>query len=757
MRAGGPHRGPRLRRRALLATIRRGGIALCAAVVAQTAVPPCGPGHAEAATVTRDVCVHDAARVDLAPDAIVIGCRVRDCCSRCAADADIDVRIDLEGDAFARVTMRIEAAGERAGSMRIEGPAAGSPPAAVEIGAGTTWLRGASRLSDERPPRLRLAMHVDARELRLAAAAAAAPAASAAEKPHSAGPMAEAAAAPAPSAAASQEPAPATKPAAPPAPATRPTPEAHEEGEPQWEGQAARPPGFTIPARLRLTVTQMAGEVTLARDRYELRLQPCPVQRPRTDRILLAGNDGDDEAVVLLHGRRDDGCTGGELWRSRDAIYAGNLLAADGCPSEIAVLSHDDAVVLQNIGPLPATSAGGSRRDEGAGRRAGPTPVAMSVAPPTSPSVSIAETGWTSAVGERLELRLDGPPVPLPLRIAIAAEEPERTDVARRVHLELAVADMLLNQSGCGLTTLADARVVELPIDESTASSWKEAAVAASGGDCAALAQAMTEAGLSGTGVVVILYLPRWPAGAVACTAEAVVVVGAAAQPESLAHGLGHLLGLEHAPALPAHNLMQAHVAFRRALTEGQCFRASLGPRSVVNRWKLRAGPIRSCDQPTSRACPSIGWTDLLRSGLPAQEDLDDADVVLSWLECEDCSSELERMIQNETGVIPMLAASLRDGPAPARRDALRHHLAGLFLRLQSYAATHAAARTEQPLQSLFETYLNAFDLLVRARAAQALGAMEAPAARDALSKGVVDQRAEDEDAAPWRRLFRRR
>ncbi|HYC57220.1 MAG TPA: hypothetical protein VEL28_19980 [Candidatus Binatia bacterium] len=710
---------------------------------------------AAADEVVRDVCVHDAARTDLSPPPLVLGCPVRGCCAGCSDDTPVDVRVQMEGDGFARITARVE--GAPASAIVLQGAAARNGND-IELGMGTTTLSGLATAGSERPGRLRFQVRVDGRELRHAAMASppatqpapASPDAQARDaQPDAAEPGVDMDArqtrmrgreAVSPGGTAGGEPHDAEE-----------TEAAGPEEDPQWEVSRPAAPAYRIPARLTWTVTQLSGGNIIATDRYELRVQRCPLQKPRSDRIVLDGNDSADEAVLLLHAARDGACTGPELWLGRGSLYVGNVESRSGCPSEVTVFSARNAV---HVSSLPSTNDGRRTLEPSIEYSRSRTPAKTATAPPTTHPASVESTGWTGAIGERLDIRLEQRSVVLPLRVLLLGNEQERVGLARRARFEIAVADMLLDDSRCGITVLGDVEFPEATLDETNISALMAAADEARSGNCRALGEATSAAALPSPGRVTLLYLPGWTGGAVTCVSDGMVLIGAASQPESLAHALGHLLGLQHAPELAADNLMQPTVALRRAWTEGQCFRASLEPRSILNRWKLRKGPIRTCDHATSRACPPLAWRDVL---VPPHTRRAQAAKLQAWLECEDCAAEVGRVIQNETGAVGLLARTMREGASPARRDALRHHLTGLFLRLQAFAASQGKPIvTEDRLQANVERYLASFDLLVRSRAAQALSMIDHPEADQALAGEAGKERAEDKNG--WlRRLLRRR
>jgi hypothetical protein len=99
---------------------------------------------------------------------------------------------------------------------------------------------------------------------------------------------------------------------------------------------------------------------------------------------------------------------------------------------------------------------------------------------------------------------------------------------------------------------------------------------------------------------------------------------------------------------------------------------------------------------------------------------------IIAWLECDECSEgELEAVVKLGQAAAPTLAASLRDGPSPARREQLRRHLEESHARLKDRSRTSAAVYVQRHTENLEGLY--------RVRAARALSLIGGPAARQAL------------------------
>jgi hypothetical protein len=110
--------------------------------------------------------------------------------------------------------------------------------------------------------------------------------------------------------------------------------------------------------------------------------------------------------------------------------------------------------------------------------------------------------------------------------------------------------------------------------------------------------------------------------------------------------------------------------------------------------------------------------------------------VIAAWLECEECTDgELEAVTKVGEAAVPVLAASLRSGLAPATREKLRLHLTATYADLKKHASTHPESAVTATQEQYVDTYLANHDALHRIRAAKALAAIGGPAAKAALDE----------------------
>jgi len=109
---------------------------------------------------------------------------------------------------------------------------------------------------------------------------------------------------------------------------------------------------------------------------------------------------------------------------------------------------------------------------------------------------------------------------------------------------------------------------------------------------------------------------------------------------------------------------------------------------------------------------------------------------IAAYLECEECDSgELEALVKLGQKVAPSLAATLRDGPAPATRELYRRQLLAAYRGLKEYEANHREAKVLMGEEKYVKTYLDNQAAYHRIRAATVLAAIGGEVARKALEQ----------------------
>jgi len=118
---------------------------------------------------------------------------------------------------------------------------------------------------------------------------------------------------------------------------------------------------------------------------------------------------------------------------------------------------------------------------------------------------------------------------------------------------------------------------------------------------------------------------------------------------------------------------------------------------------------------------------------------------ISAWFECEECEEgQLEAVVKLGPVVTPSLAATLRQGPSPAKLEELRRHLIANYRILKDYQKTHPETEVPMNQQEYVETYLGNYIALYRSRAAIALGRIGGDEAKNALDQAMKAPLRED-------------
>jgi len=322
----------------------------------------------------------------------------------------------------------------------------------------------------------------------------------------------------------------------------------------------------------RILIEQLIGEIVVNERVIMYRLRRCP--RPPivwpTDQIDLNNNAAMDNAVVFLDARRASGCVNDEINRGIDIFSVGSVLSNQTCRSEVAVFSDDDAVQLvENV------------------------------------------TAWSDPLGDLLPVNMTPDRWQPPIDVWIT-----RAALQARSQNEVAQADLLINTNHGGIDVLANVTAQPLPtnanattIDNTAGNVWNTGAcnVGAITGN-----PAIFTANRLNVYFVNQAFTGWW------CPQSNVIAIGTTAQPETLAHELGHAFTLAHTDGVdynadgandfPNTNIMWPGGVGRTTFTEGQCFRMTLNPTSMLNVNGVRTvGPTRNCPDATlSSACPWV-------------------------------------------------------------------------------------------------------------------------------------------------------
>ncbi len=130
---------------------------------------------------------------------------------------------------------------------------------------------------------------------------------------------------------------------------------------------------------------------------------------------------------------------------------------------------------------------------------------------------------------------------------------------------------------------------------------------------------------------------------------------------------------------------------------------------------------------------------------LTPEESAKATQVLVEWFECEECvDGELSSVTEYGQIVVPILIATLNEGPSPASRELLRRELETRYDELSAYSKDHPNVELASSKEEFVEIYLSNYDALYRVRAALALGAIGGKNAEEALKSALDNADRED-------------
>lgn len=291
------------------------------------------------------------------------------------------------------------------------------------------------------------------------------------------------------------------------------------------------------------------------------------------DSIVIVGNTANDNAVLLVDGRRNN-CRNDEVWRGSSTVLVDNYRSPHSCNSEIVVFANHYAMQLNENVP-----------------------------------------GWTNAPGDVITLPALKPSLSVPVLVWVVQGTFSATQA--QVLMDIARGNVLYGTMNCGIqftVTVRDA-TADPDAPSNLVRRCDQASTLRSGIGFAPgqinvyyIAEAKNQVNQPGRGAwcgsTVLVPLPTED------DKNTILVSTGLADNETLAHEVGHALSLGHTdsfPAIPSTNVMKSGGLGRDRLTEGQCFRCNVNPESAVNRSHIRTGPTRPCpDGASSAQCPAL-------------------------------------------------------------------------------------------------------------------------------------------------------
>lgn len=151
----------------------------------------------------------------------------------------------------------------------------------------------------------------------------------------------------------------------------------------------------------------------------------------------------------------------------------------------------------------------------------------------------------------------------------------------------------------------------------------------------------------------------------------------------------------------------------------------------------MKSGPILlALAVALALGCPRDEDPQQAVARLTPEQAADARRTITLWLECEECTEgQLEAVERLGAAAIPTLGAVLREGPSPAKLEALRRSLQRSYRQLRDYERTHPNAKVPMGEEEYVNTFLDNYAALHRIRAARALAKIGGPHARKELEQ----------------------
>jgi hypothetical protein len=335
---------------------------------------------------------------------------------------------------------------------------------------------------------------------------------------------------------------------------------------------------------------QRLGAIPVSRHFEEWVVFPCFDPTP-CDQIVQTNNTGGDDSVIFMDMRRLFGCPDDVVKRSAGTLEVGNVRKANGCRSEVAVFSSQNAMAMREDAP------------------------------------------WTDACGDRLRFHL-APILKAPMQVWIAVSTPVsllwwgEPDASTVVKEDIAYARQVYDENKTGIgfdpsfTTVSDSDwrkifslLPDLLLDALLQTGQPVATVCKLPSD-------LETSGFYKKGRLNVYYLPLPFTGMICDDDRNVIFVGTVKKPATLAHELGHSFSLvgpgghsNGVPGIAKNNVMWvSDPTPRDHFSLGQAFRENTDFTSTLNVNGVRSGPQRSCPPDAKsattlplHACPDLG------------------------------------------------------------------------------------------------------------------------------------------------------
>ena len=111
---------------------------------------------------------------------------------------------------------------------------------------------------------------------------------------------------------------------------------------------------------------------------------------------------------------------------------------------------------------------------------------------------------------------------------------------------------------------------------------------------------------------------------------------------------------------------------------------------------------------------------------------------IVGWFECEECrEGQLEAVVKLGEKAVPTLIATLRNGPPPANREALRRSLSSTYQQLIAHSEKNPQAKVPMSEQEYIDLYIENYVARYQSRSGKALAAIGGADAKRALEEAL--------------------
>jgi hypothetical protein len=420
---------------------------------------------------------------------------------------------------------------------------------------------------------------------------------------------------------------------------------------------------------------------------------------PQPDTLTI---NGDDQATLLLSGPRAGGwCDVDRPYIGSWEIQVGNLLdpSAHTCDTELITLALGRGMGWFRWKPVPAKP----------------------------PAVVMADK-WSNN-DDRLTVPLNAlSPREVPVFVRYQSYPAQGVPSEKDLLDGLERAQQIFDGMGCGISF----RVVSsTPFVQP-----KPTAAADCGADLQWAAKISMPGGVNIFGTTGSKYSGEW------CEVHPLVVsVGDSGGLPTMAHELGHTLGLNDGEVNVANNLMKSGSnPYRNFLTAGQCFKANVTKQSVLHTLKITDLEPRNCsvEKCVDLKCAGCDRTASPPPPPPVPDTIQQT--VETWvMNCDECPETLLEPLTANAAAKAQAADLLQpylEGSTDEQKTRVRQATTAAVYEMLAYQAQTGGpkfSKVPPSVETFVPRYLSNYDARIKIRAARALGVLKTARARQLL------------------------